>query len=99
MTRVNTAELRTAATSHEERGQQWRQIASNPPNDPDAIAAAWGPIAHPTTEQLRVRNQQRAADAAAIQATHESLAEDLRWAADSYDRTDSAGADSINTAI
>ncbi len=99
MTRVNTAELRTAATSHDERGQRWCQIANNPPNDPDAIAAAWGPIAHPTTEQLRARNQQRAADAAAIQSTHEKLAEDLRWAADSYDRTDSSGADSVSRAI
>jgi hypothetical protein len=94
---VNTTELRTAADAHGQRGQQWANVAANPPNDPDELAAAWGVIAHPTTEQLRVSNSARTAAATSIQRGHEELAEKLRYAAHAYDHADATGADGVDS--
>lgn len=96
--RVHTDELRTAASSHNERGQQWAGIAATPVNDPDQLAAAWGVIAHPTTESLRAHNAVRATEATAIGQAHDSLADGLRRAADAYDNTDGSGADAVSGA-
>ncbi|OWL98122.1 hypothetical protein B7435_25965 [Mycolicibacterium peregrinum] len=96
--RVHTDELRTAASSHDERGQRWADIAANPVNDPDQLAATWGVIAHPTTESLRAHNAVRAAEATAIGQAHDGLADGLRRAADAYDSTDAGGADAVSGA-
>jgi Excreted virulence factor EspC, type VII ESX diderm len=94
---VNTNELRTAADTHDQRGQQWAKVADNPPNNPDELAAAWGVIAHPITEQLRVSNRERTAAATSIQREHEQLAEKLRYAAHAYDQADATGADGVSS--
>lgn len=94
---VDTHELRDAAGEHERRGQDWATVAANPPNDPDELAAAWGPIAHPVTEQLRATNARRAAAATDIRRGHEDLATKLRSAAHAYDGTDQTGAAGVNS--
>lgn len=96
--KVDTAELRQAAEKHNERGQAWRNVAANPPNDPDALAASWGPIAHPATESLRASNAQRAQSASSIGNEHEDLAGKLRVAAAAYDRTDESSAQAVTSA-
>ncbi|OWM01245.1 hypothetical protein B7435_16930 [Mycolicibacterium peregrinum] len=93
--RVDPAELITAAASHRQRGQQWQTVARTPPNDPDALSAAWGPIAHATTQQLRVFNEQRAANAEAIAGEHDNLADKLTDAAHRYTATDERGASEV----
>lgn len=94
---VDTHELRDAAGEHERRGQDWATVAANPPNDPDELAAAWGPIAHPVTEQLRATNARRTAAATDIRRGHEDLATKLRSAAHAYDGTDQTSAAGVNS--
>lgn len=95
--KVETGELRRAATEHDQRQQQWQDVAANPPNDPDALATSWGVIAHPATESLRASNATRTATANAIATEHSSLAAKLQAAADRYDGTDESGARGVTS--
>ncbi|QFS94561.1 hypothetical protein FIV07_27700 (plasmid) [Mycobacterium sp. THAF192] len=98
--KVETAELRRAASEHEQRQQQWQDVAANPPNDPDTLAASWGVIAHPATESLRASNATRTATANAIATEHSTLASKLHSAAARYDGTDETGAHGVtNTSL
>ena len=95
--KVETGELRRAASEHGQRQQQWQDVAANPPNDPDALATSWGVIAHPATESLRASNATRTATANAIATEHSTLAAKLQAAADRYDGTDESGARGVTS--
>ena len=95
--KVETGELRTAADEHEHRSREWENVAANPPNDPDVLAASWGTIAHPATEALRASNATRTATAKAIANEHAALAAKLRTSAAAYDRSDETGASGVGS--
>ena len=95
--KVETGELRRAASEHGQRQQRWQDVAANPPNDPDALATSWGVIAHPATESLRASNATRTATANAIATEHSTLAAKLQAAADRYDGTDESGARGVTS--
>jgi ABC-type phosphonate transport system ATPase subunit len=96
---VNPAELVRSAAAHEARAEGWRALATNPPNDPDALATELGFVGHSFIESLRVHNAARARDADALAAGYGRDASALRAAAADYIAADETGADRIDGVI
>lgn len=93
---VNPAELLRSAAAHEARAQGWRALATNPPNDPDLLAAELGVVGHSFTESLRAHNAARARDAEELAVGYSRDASALRAAAGDYIAADEAGAGGID---
>ncbi|TEA09224.1 type VII secretion target [Mycobacteroides salmoniphilum] len=89
---VDPSTLDATAANFDERGQGWRSVGANPPNDPDQLTEELGFVGHAVVEGVRADNARRHRDTEKFAAANSDLAENLRGAARDYRRADDEGA-------